>query len=227
MDKSYQNGTRLLRPRLSTYRKLIKLSALTITFVGLVFTNATPSLALTSSVSDLLDSAQPVAPVSPLIGLTAKANLPKADNTPAPKATDAARPAPEISAEITAAEYVPPAPPAPVTNIRVGGYVSAGSNNFPYGYCTYYVAQKRAVNWGGNAREWYGNAQATGHTVGSAPRVGAIMVTSESYYGHVAYVESVNPNGSFTVSEMNYAGWEVVNYRTISAGSVPLIGFIY
>lgn len=29
-------------------------------------------------------------------------------------------------------------------------------------------------------------------------------------YGHVGYVESVNADGSITVSEMNYAGWNRV-----------------
>ncbi len=227
MDNRQRNGTRLLGPGLRTYRKLIKLSALTATIVGLFLTTATPSLALTPSVSDLWDSAQPVTPLNPLTDLTSKANLPKADNTPTVQAPVTDQPTPEISVQITAAEYVPPPPPAPVTNIRVGGYVPAGSNSFPYGYCTWYVAQKRTVSWGGNAGQWYSDAQSAGRPVGKTPQVGAIMVTNESYYGHVAYVESVNADGSFTVSEMNYAGWGVVDYRTVSPGSVPLIGFIY
>jgi surface antigen len=53
------------------------------------------------------------------------------------------------------------------------------------------------------------------------------MVTNESGYGHVAYVESVNGDGSWTVSEMNYRGWDQVDQRTIRPGGVPLIGFIY
>jgi surface antigen len=46
--------------------------------------------------------------------------------------------------------------------------------------------------------------------------------------GHVAYVESVNADGSFTVSEMNYGGWGRVDYRTIkSTAGLDLLGFIY
>jgi len=53
------------------------------------------------------------------------------------------------------------------------------------------------------------------------------MVTWESSVGHVAYVEAVHPNGSFTVSEMNYVGYGRVSSRTVTTGSVSLIGFIY
>lgn len=227
MEINIKNGTRLLRPRLSSYRKLIKLTALTLTCGGLIITTSIPARALSPAVVNLLDSAKPVTSVNPETGLTSKVNLPQADNTPI-KTPITDHPTPEISAEVIAAEYIPPTPtPTPVSNVRIGGFVAVGSDSFPYGYCTYYVAGKRAINWGGNAREWYGNAQASGHVTGSAPKVGAIMVTNESAYGHVAYVESVNADSSFTVSEMNYAGWGVVDYRTLSAGSVPLIGFIY
>jgi surface antigen len=44
----------------------------------------------------------------------------------------------------------------------------------------------------------------------------------------VAYVESVNRDGSFTVSEMNYGRWGVVDFRTItSLVGLDLLGFIY
>jgi len=103
----------------------------------------------------------------------------------------------------------------------------AGPNRFAYGYCTWYVANRRYIPFLGNAIDWWPNARAYGFAEGYAPRVGAVMVTRESAYGHVAYVESVNPDGSWTVSEMNFVGWGVVSQRTISPGKVPLIGFIY
>jgi surface antigen len=103
----------------------------------------------------------------------------------------------------------------------------AGGNRFSYGYCTWYVASRIAVPWLGNAWEWYGQAQAYGWATGQSPRPGAIMVTWESGYGHVAIVETVYPNGSWLVSEMNFVGWGIVSQRTISPGKVPLIGFIY
>ena len=100
-------------------------------------------------------------------------------------------------------------------------------NHFSYGYCTWYVATRRFVPWFGNAIEWWPNARAYGFPEGQSPQVGAIMVTRESWFGHVAYVEAVNGDGSWTVSEMNFAGWAVVDRRTIRPGQVPLVGFIY
>jgi surface antigen len=52
------------------------------------------------------------------------------------------------------------------------------------------------------------------------------MVSRESAYGHVAYVESVSGN-SFTISEMNFHGFGVVSQRRLSLGQVSLVGFIY
>ena len=100
-------------------------------------------------------------------------------------------------------------------------------NRFAYGYCTWYVANKRYIPWLGNAIDWWPNARAYGQPEGLAPRVGAVMVTRESGYGHVAYVESVNADGSWTVSEMNFVGWNRVSSRTIHPGQIPLVGFIY
>lgn len=107
------------------------------------------------------------------------------------------------------------------------GKVGAVADNFPYGQCTWYVASLRPIPWSGNAGDWFGAAQSLGWPTGQIPQPGAIMVTWESWYGHVAYVESVNPDGSWVVSEMNYAGWGEVDHRTIKPGSLPLIGFIY
>jgi surface antigen len=100
-------------------------------------------------------------------------------------------------------------------------------NHFAYGYCTWYVANKRYIPWFGNAIDWWPNARSYGQAEGSTPRVGAVMVTRESGYGHVAYVESVNADGSWTVSEMNFIGWNRVSTRTIRPGQAPVVGFIY
>lgn len=105
------------------------------------------------------------------------------------------------------------------------GYVN---NGYPYGWCTYYVATRRQVPTSmGNGGRWLASAKAKGMSTGQTPVAGAIMVTSESWAGHVAYVESVHSDGSFTVSEMNYAGWGRTSSRTVSAGSGIIKGFIY
>jgi surface antigen len=112
---------------------------------------------------------------------------------------------------------------------QVGGWSGTGPwpNHFTFGYCTWYVANRRYVPWFGNAIDWWANARPYGYPEGQAPQVGAILVTRESGYGHVAYVESVN-GSSFTVAEMNFVAWDVVDRRTIQlGGSVPIVGFIY
>jgi LysM repeat protein len=111
-------------------------------------------------------------------------------------------------------------------NCCLGPYVN---NAFPVGWCTYYVATKRNVTWRGDAGFWYQNASAAGYAVGPTPKVGSIMVTWESYLGHVAYVETVNADGSWVVTEMNWIGWDVIDQRTIKPGQLgkALVGFIY
>ena len=116
--------------------------------------------------------------------------------------------------------------PTVVVTCCLGPYLN---NGFPVGWCTYLPATKRQVTWSGNAGYWYVNARAQGYAVGPTPKVGAIMVTWESSLGHVAYVETVNADGSWTVSEMNYVAFNVIDLRTIKPGQLGtrLIGFIY
>lgn len=112
--------------------------------------------------------------------------------------------------------------------IRAGAPTGTyGNVRFPWGWCTWYVATRRNVTWLGDAYQWYGNAQAQGYPVGQTPQVGSIMVTWESGWGHVAYVEAVYSDGSWLVSEMNYSGFGMTDQRQIYPGGVPLIGFVY
>lgn len=100
-------------------------------------------------------------------------------------------------------------------------------HRFPYGYCTWFVAQKRYVPWSGNAGTWLYKAKAMGYKTGRTPAVGSIVVTTENrFYGHVALVEKVS-GGNITVSEMNYTGWAKTSRRTLSASSRVIKGFIY
>lgn len=100
---------------------------------------------------------------------------------------------------------------------------SVGAGGYARGYCTYYVASRRAVGAWGNANTWYGSAAASGYGVGSVPRRGAVAWTGAGYYGHVAYVESVNGD-MVTVSEMNFNGnWNRVTSRTVPASTFRYI----
>lgn len=135
-------------------------------------------------------------------------------------------------------KVTPPAQPQPQPQPKPGNkqpkpttpkitIPSGKGHRFPSGYCTYYVASKRKITFGGNAKQWLTNAKSAGYQTGSTPAVGAVVVTTDSArYGHVAYVESVSGD-SFTVSEMNYEGFGIVNKRTISKTSSSVRGFIY
>ena len=113
-----------------------------------------------------------------------------------------------------------------ITGRILSGKAGTG-HRFPYGYCTWFVAQKRYVPWGGNAGTWLYHAKAMGYATGKTPRPGAIVVTTENrYYGHVAYVEKVN-GSTFTISEMNYVGYAKTSRRTMATSSRVIKGFIY
>jgi surface antigen/transposase-like protein len=122
-----------------------------------------------------------------------------------------------------------PARPKP-TRIASRSYAGPGtgkSHHFPYGQCTWYVAQKRFVPWSGHAKSWLANARAAGYKTGTIPRRGAIIVTRDNWwYGHVGYVEAVNGNW-VTFSEMNYLGWGVKSVRTLHVNDPKIRGYIY
>jgi len=80
--------------------------------------------------------------------------------------------------------------------------------------CVSYAAWKVASTYGnmpywggrGNANEWDDNARAAGIPTGYQPKAGAVGVQDTAPYGHVAWVESVNGDGTLTISQFN-AGW--------------------
>lgn len=120
-----------------------------------------------------------------------------------------------------------------------GGYSTVNSqiarasagNRYAYGNCTWYAYERRMQlgrpvgSFWGNAATWAAYARAAGYLVNNTPAVGAVMQNGGGY-GHVAIVESVNSDGSITVSEMNYAGnFNRVTSRTVGAGTAS--GFTY
>ena len=135
-------------------------------------------------------------------------------------------PEPKPVARRTVAQKVNYVKPV-IKEIPAEEVASNSVHNFPYGYCTYYVAQRRPIYWSGNAITWLSHAQIAGFPTGYTPSVGAIMVTSEGgYTGHVAYVEAINGE-DITISEMNYNGWGVTSSRTISSSYGAIRGYIY
>lgn len=126
---------------------------------------------------------------------------------------------------------------APVSysySFAAGPTVYSG-NTYAYGYCTYYAYNKRAAigrpigsNWG-NANTWDDYARAAGFTVNHIPKRGAVIQNDGGWsgLGHVGIVDSVNADGSITVSDMNYAGWNVISTRTVPASSVRSFNYIH
>ncbi|MCJ1656975.1 LysM peptidoglycan-binding domain-containing protein [Staphylococcus sp. NRL 16/872] len=107
-------------------------------------------------------------------------------------------------------------------------------NLYTAGQCTWYVFDRRAKaglpisTYWSDAKYWASNAAQAGYTVNHVATVGSIMQTTVGYYGHVAYVERVNADGSILVSEMNYLnGPYNTNTRIIPASAVSSYNYIH
>lgn len=114
------------------------------------------------------------------------------------------------------------------SSTKLTSNILAGTK-YPRGWCTSYVSARRPDIPGslGNAGGWYRNARAAGMATGQTPAVGAVIVTTQSYYGHVGIVESVNGN-TITVSDMNgFAGFNHVGYGTFNIEDGRIKGYIY
>ena len=108
---------------------------------------------------------------------------------------------------------------APVRGGMGGSSVATSEGNtYSYGYCTWYVANRRPdiPNTWGNANTWYARAQASEWPTGTVPKIGAIGQNTTPPLGHVVYVEAVYADGTILISEMNFAGWNVQSSRTVS-----------
>ena len=132
---------------------------------------------------------------------------------------------PDRSSAIVAAQQAAASstPSARTSTVTTRSYSSKPINSSSYYvgngmWCTDYVHSRRpdVAVYGNAGYGWISSAQAAGKSTGSAPRAGAVAVTN----GHVAYVESVNNDGSYTVSEM---GWNYragnYNKRTVRPGT--------
>ncbi len=102
-----------------------------------------------------------------------------------------------------------------------------------WGECTWYAWERRPDMGNialGHARSWLDAANGKKPT-GTLPVVGAIAVQrawvgGTGAFGHVSYVEQVFPDGTFEVSEFNWAGVHVGPTRR-RVGPSGVSGFIY
>lgn len=109
-----------------------------------------------------------------------------------------------------------------------------GGNGYSYGYCTWHAANRREAIGRpiprnlGNAITWPSIAASAGLGVGETPQTGAVLWHKYiGGWGHVAFVEQMNPDGSALVSDMNYPTWGAVTYRTIPPSEFNQYLFIY
>ena len=119
-----------------------------------------------------------------------------------------------------------------------------GFNGYDYGFCTWYVANKR-IEIGrpvpanlGNAATWDDRAPIAGMSMNKTPRYGAAVVTSQRGAGHVAFVERVDEDGIW-ISEMNSrgqrsitdttaaGGWNRVDFKFVPMGTAVTYNYIH
>lgn len=116
-------------------------------------------------------------------------------------------------------------------NIEVLGTFYNLGGPYVRGQCTqwaWYKRQDLPSNLG-NANTWAVRAANAGYTVvRGVPVAGSVFQSSAGWYGHVGYVEAVNPDGSIVASEMNYNYRAFVAIRsTIPASAAANLNYIY
>lgn len=107
-------------------------------------------------------------------------------------------------------------------------------NRYAPGNCTWYAYERRLQlgrpigSFWGHARAWSTSARAAGFLVNNTPAPGAIIQnTWGGYgYGHVGIVERVDGQNIY-VSDMNYAGYNVISSRTIPLAEAGRYSFIH
>jgi surface antigen len=109
-------------------------------------------------------------------------------------------------------------------------------DTYAWGNCTYWAFYLRLqagdpipTSWG-NAATWATRAATDGYLVDQTPTPGAVMQTanSDGGIGHVAYVESVDSAaGTWTISEMNYLGLDIIDTRTLPVAAAIGYEFIH
>ncbi len=143
---------------------------------------------------------------------------------------------------VTPAPIITPTPQQPAPTTYASGAITPttipapqSANLYARGNCTWWVSYRRfQINdpipqWWGNAATWASRAARDGYTVDHRPSPGAIMQTANSAggLGHVALVESVDPDGTWHISEMNFYGYGVVDHRANPPSLASSYNFIH
>lgn len=119
------------------------------------------------------------------------------------------------------------------------GHPTLADNRYTCCWCTWWAQEQRQdLPWfggdSGHALNWASSARAHGFATGTKPVVGAIAVFqpgvqwADEELGHVAYVESVNKDGTFRISERgrdDYGNWVYNDQRVVKPGNG--VEFIY
>lgn len=113
----------------------------------------------------------------------------------------------------------------------------AAYNGYAFGNCTWHAANRRTQvgkpipNNLGNAATWASLASSAGFSVSGTPQQYDVVYHKNIWisggYGHVAFVEKVNDDGSLLVSDMNYVGFNVVSNRTVTPSEFNEYLFIH
>lgn len=106
---------------------------------------------------------------------------------------------------------------------------------YDYGNCTYWVSMRRAQvgepipNTWGNAATWAVRALLSGYKVDHTPSQYAIMQIPnvDNGLGHVAFVEGVDSDGTWHISEMNVVGFDEIDNKAMPASTAADYSFIH
>ena len=126
-------------------------------------------------------------------------------------------------------------------NANAWSYGGANGNGTdPLGYgcrqCVSYTAHKVGQRTGnyprywGNANMWPASARSAGYKTGSTPRANSVGIIMAGQFGHSAWIESVNSDGTLTISQYNFynaggPGWG--NYSKMKVPASAYDVFIY
>ncbi len=157
------------------------------------------------------------------------------EKSPAPAPTF-----PGVAADSAILTEVPAVYQGKLTYPAYDGVERNTSGSYPFGQCTWYVYNRmaqlgmRVDDHMGNGGQWGETGKALGYTVSNTPIVGTAVsipggqLGSNPLYGHVAFVEAVNEDGSILISEANVVkkGTGTVSYRMLSAETAKALNYV-